>query len=89
MKKRKHSTLQRFTSTFSCLILLIGTAISLIAGLGTISLIMIVFSLLGIVGPAIAEGGSFFDLIGNTFEIISEGIAGIFEFIGSLFDGFG
>ena len=80
-KDRKYSLLVRFLGA-SCTFLLIGCIFYItIAGLSFISGFLVATSLAGLVGPSVAAGDGFLDMLIGVFELIIEGIQTIFEII--------
>jgi hypothetical protein len=80
-KDRKYSLPVRFLGT-SCTFLLVGSVIYIaVAGLSYVSGFILAASLTGLVGPRVAAGDSFLEMLGCIFEIIVESIQTIFEAI--------
>ena len=80
-KDRKFSLLIRFLGA-SCTFLLIGSVIYIaVAGLSFVSGFSVAASLTGLIGPSVAAGDSFLDMLVGIFELVVESIQTIFETI--------
>lgn len=65
-----------------CSLLLIGSLIYILsAGFNYVAGLVIVAAVSGLVGPSVASGAGFIDIISGIFEMIIEGIQAIFEAI--------
>ncbi len=80
-KDRKYSLLIRLLGA-SCTFLFIGTVIYITAaGLSFVSGFIVAASLLGLVGPSVAAGDSFLEMLVGIFELVVESIQTLFEAI--------
>lgn len=80
-KDRKYSLLIRFLGA-SCTFLLIGSVIYIaVVGLSFVSGFIVAASLTGLIGPSVAAGDSFLEMIAGIFELIVESVQTIFEAI--------
>lgn len=88
-KKRKHGTVQRLFAALGVLAIFITSILTLIFGLSGVFIAIFVAALASITGPALTEGADgFLEIVTGIMELVVEGIAMIFDFIGSLFSGF-
>ncbi len=80
-KDRKYTSPVRFLGAF-CTFLFIGTVIYIVvAGLSFVSGFIVAASFAGLVGPSVAAGDSFLDMLVGIFELVVESIQTIFEVI--------
>jgi uncharacterized membrane protein len=88
-KKRKHGTVQRLFAALGVFAIFITSILTLIFGLSGVFVAIYVAALASITGPAFTEGADgFLEIVTGIMELVVEGIAMIFDFIGSLFSGF-
>lgn len=80
-KDKKYTLMVRFLGV-SCIFLLIATIIYIaVAGISFVSGFIVAASLAGLIGPSVAVGESFIEMLVGFFELIVESIQTIFELI--------
>jgi phage-related protein len=80
-KERRYSLLIRLLGA-SCIFLLIGSIFYIaVAGVSFMSGFIVAASIVGLVGPSVAVGEGFIEMITGVFELIVEGVQTIFEVI--------
>ncbi|MBK1875764.1 hypothetical protein [Pelagicoccus mobilis] len=85
-REMKHSVFQRILAVLGCFLFLTAGIVWLVAGFQIVVAALLLAAVAGISGPAVAEGGGILDIVGSIFEAVLEGIMGIFELIGDLFN---
>lgn len=83
-KPKKHSLLRRLLSLIGCLLLLGCIIAGLIVGFTVQVVVALAIGLGAIVGPGIAGGGGFLDILGDIADGVVEGLSMIVEAIGSI-----
>lgn len=86
-KKNKHHWFQKLFGVLGCLLFFSGFIAWLVVGLQLYVIAVLVTALSMVTGPAIADGGGFFETLVSIFEIVVEGVQALFEAISSFFSG--
>jgi hypothetical protein len=84
-KDKKFSPLSRLLGVLCTLLLFVSVIYVANAGIGYISGLIILASVAGLAGPAVATGSGFFEILGDILEMVVEGIQTIFEAILDIF----
>lgn len=80
-KEKKYSLPVRFLG-LSCTFMFIGCIIYIaVAGLNFMSGFLVAASLTGLIGPSVAAGDGFIEMLTGVFELVIEGVQTIFEII--------
>ena len=83
--KEKKTTSIRLLASLSSLALIISVVYILVAGMNLASTLILVSSIGGLAGPAIATGDGIIECVTGFFEMFIEGIQSIFEAISGVF----
>ena len=86
-ERTKRSWKRRLSAVIGCLATLIASIVGIVVGFGLEVILGILAGLSLLAGPAVVEGGSVLEMLGSMMEAVADGVAGIFEAIGSLFSG--